>query len=167
MMETNLKLFVDFDIDSAWCAWFSGFVDGEGSFLLNRNKSTKIMSPVFQIKQRIDDQAIVGEIHYILRCGRMHLFVYRKARREGGKDADQVGLHICRIFDLIHILIPLLDRYPLRSKKRADYEIWRRAVLMIYRNNHASREQINDELLALKEQLESGRRFIPSRPFAD
>lgn len=64
-------------------------------------------------------------------------------------------------------LVELFEKYSLRSKKRADFDIWAEAVRLFATNlTHGSRhgtspvKRIRDARLAeLKERIQSGRRF--------
>ena len=143
-----------FWIDPLWCAWFSGLIDGEGSFLIGFNKGSSSFSCYIQIKLREDDASVLEEkINYVLHCGRLYHIDYAKARASGERASDQVAWLCYSTGDLANIVIPLLDEFGLRSKKQRDYEIWREAVLLKYESKHSVRQ-----MLRLKRELELTRR---------
>lgn len=101
--------------------WLAGFADGEGCFILNRQPNGYI-APQFGIGLRADDKAILVRIHETF-GGSLHWQPAQPAtgsspqwrwRATGGKGLAS--------------LVEYFERFPLRSKKRADYELWRPAV---------------------------------------
>ena len=130
-------------------------MDGEGSFLiaLNKNKSRPSFNCYIQVKLREDDVQVLEEIYHTLRCGHLYYYNYAKARRAGERSSDQIAWICYRSSDLVHVVIPVLDQFGLRSKKCRDYEIWREAVLSKYEGKHTARK-----MLRLKRELEYTRR---------
>ncbi|MGB8643957.1 MAG: LAGLIDADG family homing endonuclease [Anaerolineae bacterium] len=151
---------IDLMIDPLWCAWFSGLVDGEGSFLIAHNKPTPTRQghfwPYLQLKFRMDDLPILEEIQATLHCGKLNKFSYGFARNRGGKDADQYGLYFQGNSNLMHIIIPLLDQFPLKTKKKNDYAIWRECVCFIHQQQSGSKN--SEVLLSFKQRMEDARR---------
>ena len=135
------------NLSPEWASWFAGLVDGEGCFLIHRVGS-RWHSAVFVLNMRADDRPMLEEIRNTLGCGA----IYRRPRRQIGHAtcAFQVG----RKKDML-ALVRLFDRYPLRSRKRRDYEVWRTFVLL-----HASPKNATDPRLAeLFNEIKDARRF--------
>lgn len=113
--------------------YFSGFFDGEGCIVAfhrrrtDRAKSYPEFRLALQIAIRDDDSQVLEYIRDNL-GGRIH---WQKAR-ENSKTNASVRWVFEHVKDLAEVIIPLLDKYPLRSKKRREYEIWRPLVMQRY-----------------------------------
>ena len=46
--------------------------------------------------------------------------------------------YICSVKDLLDVIIPHFDNFPLRTAKYADYRLFREAVVNIKNGNHLS-----------------------------
>ena len=57
--------------------------------------------------------------------------------------------------DLINVIIPHFDKYPLLTKKQADYEIFKHIVRIMYNKQHLSTEGLN-KVISLKASLNKG-----------
>lgn len=107
--------------------WFAGFFDGEGSLLVyvgqpdaRQHQRARCAA---SITLRLDDRAILEESQQQLRVGRItdlrnHRMTAAKPCARWAVD-DKAG---CAA------VVAALDRYPLRSKKARDFEVWREAV---------------------------------------
>lgn len=113
-------------MDDAFGHWLAGFIDGEGSFSIARQKRNGYYTyaPNFQLKVRIDDREIVERIEREAGFG----WPCYPKRRELGNTQAQIGWGVTSKADCVR-LVELLDRFPLRAKKARDYAIWREAVL--------------------------------------
>lgn len=114
-------------VDPAFGHWLAGFIDGEGCFAINCSQSGTAHRRVqikFVLDLRADDRPIVEEIR--ARTGIKGSIRHRESYGDGNRRA-QVSWHVNARGDLAR-LVQLLDTYPLRAKKRRDYEIWKRAV---------------------------------------
>lgn len=114
--------------------WFiSGLVDAEGTFVIIIRKAANYrlgwrVEAVFRIGFHKRDlalleqiQAYFGGVGSIVRQGQ-DFYAYRVSSLK----------HI-----LIHIL-PHFDQFPLISKKRADYLLWREVILILKSGEHLS-----------------------------
>lgn len=111
------------NLSPEWCSWFAGLVDGEGCFTLKKNRG-RWMLPELRILMRADDKPMMEEIRTTLGFG----YVYGSRVRPDGKNS-MCSFRVSHRRDLL-ALVRLFDVYPLRSRKRRDYEIWRVAVLL-------------------------------------
>jgi len=114
--------------DEAFGHWLAGFVDGEGTFsLIRTNKDTYAVS--FAIKLRADDAAILRDIQRYRGCGRVFFGV-----KDGSAPKSPYARYATgSIRDIVARIVPLLEQFPLRAKKRRDFEIWSEAARLIYR----------------------------------
>lgn len=79
---------------------------------------------------------------------------------------DQIGnIHISKnnsclfkvesLSEIVNILIPFFDKYPLLSKKRGDFEIFKKAALIMYKKEHLTLKGFQ-EILSLKAAMRKG-----------
>jgi hypothetical protein len=109
--------------EEAFGYWFSGFVDGEGCFSIARTPWG--FRCEFIIKLRADDLPMLEAIRAELAIGRINAGAHSTAGING---KPWVRYVVAKKTELIR-LTEILDAYPLRSKKRRDYAIWREAAI--------------------------------------
>ncbi|TSC57858.1 MAG: homing endonuclease LAGLIDADG/HNH [Candidatus Peregrinibacteria bacterium Greene0416_19] len=135
--------------DIGW--YLAGFTDGEGSFnvsTVNRNKDFttgwKIV-PTFNISQR--DHTILHLFQETLRCGRIH------------DRGDGVGYYdVRRIDDLIGIVIPFFQRFPLRSvSKRKQFDAFSTMTRLIFEKEHHTFDGLK-RILDLRDTIKVARK---------
>lgn len=142
MIEKEIDLsslvtdFADDDDKVGFGHWLSGFTDGEGCFRIAYSEGPQRANPnrvrihfetKFIILLRMDDRPILESIKNYFGCG---VLSPRIPKTPGIN--PQVALEIRRPIELMHSVVPHFDRFPLRAKKRKDYEIWRQAVEIAY-----------------------------------
>ena len=137
--------------------WFAGFVDGEGHFGIYRQRGRKTTFTShtkfqFRIKLRDDDVAILEEIKNRLGFGNVYKVAINECRAALKNSKPQAAFQTCSIRDSIK-LVKILDEHGMRSKKRRDYEIWRRAVLLcedIHSSVYENFENLSEELSSVR-----------------
>ncbi len=114
-------------------AWLSGFVDGEGSFGLCQFYHGKqryfISRADFFLGLRDDDAEVIRQIQSYWQCGSIH-FSKQKTNVAGANPAVNFRVH--RAVDLMKIIVPHFEKFPLMAKKSRDFEIWKLAVILQY-----------------------------------
>lgn len=130
--------------------WFSGFVDGEGSFLADTHPRGTII-PIFQVSLRWDDRAVL-EAAQATFGGR----IYRDERAEGCNGAPLCRYRVADKESLQRI-VAYFDRFPLLAKKARDYALWRQMVEAYI--EHGGRDERLPDLLA---ELRVGRQYRES-----
>lgn len=127
--------------------WFAGFVDGEGCFHIKRVGPSFVC--VFILGMRRDDEPILREI--VEWTGLGDVFFTRPGREA------QARWEVARKAEVVQ-LVEIFERYPLRSRKAADFVIWREAVALwqavVPRERHDW-----SRIAELKRELEEGRRL--------
>src|SRR5215469_12883216 len=110
--------------------WLSGFVDGEGCFLLQSRRMGHSMVGYarFVIKLRTDDTEIIELIRDYWGVGYIGWPLDAKS---SGRVCPQVRYQVQRTDDLVHIIAPHFERHPLRAKKRRDFAIWKEALSLL------------------------------------
>jgi hypothetical protein len=150
--------FISSNVDPLWCSWFTGFLDGEGYFQISPQPKSKTAFQIcLTITLREDDKYIIEEIKSTLECGRIYYISYKHERVKGHHACNQWRWTVRDISSIVQIIIPLLDHYPLRTKKAHDYVIWRKAALIKSSKAHGNCPEIED----LRKQL----KVIHQTPF--
>lgn len=112
--------------------WLAGFTDGEGNFQYRQTHGRS--DAMFRIILREDDKKILEEIRNNLGCGK--LFYRDMADKSNWNPLyqsknmrNQWVFKVQNTYDLIERIIPLFDKYPLRAKKKKQYEKWKKQVI--------------------------------------
>lgn len=119
-------------IDELWASWFSGFFDGEGTMHIHLNEKGEAergFNIGVGIAASIADKNLLRDIQAKLEIGNC-LEYTRKARTKSGF-AMCIEWRSSSRADLLRVVVPLFDRYPLRSKKQYEYVIWRKALMLM------------------------------------
>ena len=132
---------IDLNISAEFGSWFAGWLDGEGCFRASLNQSRWradgiCIDVILKVTLRDDDRPLLEEVKNILGCGTIRAKSNETRRSQGRKEADSACWEVHSNSQLRHIIIPILDRYPLRSKKKRDYIIFRELVLRMYQGEH-------------------------------
>jgi len=139
-------------VDRDFLNWFVGFTDGEGCFLI-RNTRKKHYTD-FIIHLRADDIAILEEIRTRLGFGSVAVENRQYHYDRYDRQFPMGYFKVCKIKDCQR-LVALFDHFPLRAKKKADYEIWREAV----RENRKPMHRRNQLYLSfLKQELSKAKK---------
>jgi len=143
-------------VEIGW--YLAGFADGEGSFnvsTVNRNGDFKTGWKIvltFNISQR--DHSILHLFRDTLRCGVI---------RDRG---DGIGYYdVRRLDDIIHIIIPFFERFPLKSlSKKTQYQIFRQVSNLMQRKAHFTYNGLK-EILDLREsyRVKRRRKYTPEQ----
>ena len=117
--------------------YLSGFVDGEGCFTVSTHRSlTKTrfgwnIDPFFQVYQHKDNSRILFLFKETLGCG----YVSTK----GGNPSCYVYC-VDKIQDLLSVIIPFFERYPLVGEKYDNFLLFKEIVLKLSRQEHFTKE---------------------------
>ncbi len=106
--------------------YVSGLVDGEGCFILRWNHGSG--SAKFQLALRHDDRPILELVQSFWGCG---YFEYSDRRAIVPNHMPRAAFCVCKTSDLARIVAPNFERFPLRAKKRRDFDIWNQGVRLI------------------------------------
>lgn len=156
--RARAAFFPDLTHELRQSAWLSGFIDGEGSLGVNRSPKGNCW-PILQVTQRDDDRALMLAIADAL-GGAINAIA---ARSGPGREGDNPCLHV-KVSSKASLMgaIAYLDAHPLRTKKAAEYVVWRGAVISYV--NHGGWSPM---LVQAKADLESLRIYkeadVPAR----
>ncbi len=121
--------------------YISGFVDGEGCFSISFNKNGERLPEVrliFEIELREDDEPILREIKEVLGCGN----IYRLEYERYAKWQPHVKLKVSNFSDISQKVIPFFQKYPLKAKKRRDFEKFCQVAELIKTKRHLTADGI-------------------------
>lgn len=150
---------IDLDIPGDFGYWFAGFVDGDGSFNI-----TLTAGCTLKIALRNDDRAILHQIRDTLGVGGIGDQSMESHRRKGMRNAhDMVCWTVSHRGSHMHVIVPLLEEFPLRTRKRHDFALWSQAVRIVHAHAYGARNQRatqrwHGEMLELKHKMEMGRK---------
>lgn len=128
--------------------YVTGFVDGEGSFIVTINPHTRYrtgyrVKATFAIGLHKRDLALLQWIQQFLGVGSISNF----------------GLNgiIYRVSDLkeLNIIISHFEKYPLLTKKQADYLLFKQVISLMEQGEHLNTEGLN-KILSLKASINLG-----------
>lgn len=130
--------------------WFIvGFTDGEGSWGISiiKDSTRKLGFNIiarFTIGLHANDIALLERIAAQFGVGYIHI----------GSD-NLVRWQVSSIKELVNVIIPFFEKYPLISKKRADFELFKRIVEIINNKEHLTPTGLQ-EIVNLKASLNTG-----------
>lgn len=110
--------------------WLTGFADGEATFglgeLRNPGRERSSFTAYFRVAVRDDDAETLRLIRSFWGCGSLN---FADNARSKIANAKPVAIYsVQRVADLVSVVIPHFERYPLIAKKRFDFAVWRRGV---------------------------------------
>ena len=130
--------------------WITGFVDGEGCFFVGINAHPEMSAgfqvlPEFTVVQHERDVQLLYALKAHFGCGVVrNNHADRKAYRVRGSE------------HLLQHIVPFFVKHPLKSGKRADFEKFRRVLLMMERGDHLTEEGV-DKIRELAAGMNRGR----------
>jgi len=132
--KPDYETFIPMNVSPEDGMWLAGIIDGEGCFRTqrpspsNKNKNITSYSMTFCISLRADDKKTLDEVCRILGT-KSKLYLDNRNCPSDTKNANPAWKYFLRdIPTLAYHLIPLLEKYPLRSKKIDDFIIFKIGV---------------------------------------
>jgi hypothetical protein len=129
--------------------WIVGFVDGEGCFHVGISEHADMKAgyqvlPEFTVVQHERDVQILHALKDYFGCGVVRSnHGNRMAYRVRGKE------------HLLERIIPFFEKHELKSKKRVDFQKFRKVVRMMSEDRHLTSEGI-EEIRRIKAQMNRG-----------
>ena len=132
-----------------------GFIDGEGCFHIGINKHSDLrlgyqILPEVTVVQHQRDLDLLYELRSTMRCG--------VVRRNHG---DRFCWRVRNLKNLLEIILPFFDKYPLKSKKALEYIKFRKVVIMMQDGEHLTEEGFKKILHIASEMNRSKPRILP------
>jgi hypothetical protein len=127
--------------------WVAGFVDGEGSFNVPIRRERDRGLP-WRVSLSFNVPQIGEEAPELLR----QVFGVGTVR---GRGDGVFYFEVTKPFDLRERIFPFFDRFPLRSPKRRDLEVFREVTELVLSGRHLSAAGI-EQALALRAPMNRG-----------
>ena len=129
--------------------WITGFVDGEGCFHVGINKHPEMTAkfqvlPEFTVVQHKRDVQILHALKAYFGCG--------VVRTNHG---DRMAYRVRSVEHLLEKIIPFFEVHELKTKKRVDFQKFRRILLKMQKGDHLKIDGI-EEIRAIKEKMNRG-----------
>ena len=114
--------------------WITGFVDGEGCFHIGISKHPEMtldyqVLPEFTVVQHKRDVQILHALKAYFDCG--------VVRTNHG---DRMAYRVRGQENLLKRIVPFFVKHPLKSRKRVEFQKFRRILLMMERGDHLTAE---------------------------
>lgn len=140
---------------SEFINWFVGFVDAEGHFSINPNSSWTSVSFRFVIELHVDDIEILHKIEKTLGVGWVNKHKIRSS----------ASYYVTNLEDIVRVIIPLFQEFPLQTTKHLDYISFCKAVqLKLNSENYGAKTRLSRadliKIKKLKTNMNHGRLTI-------
>lgn len=92
------------------------------------------------ITQGIKNKDILYEIQDFFNCGYIALSNKAGIDKRGLNGKERYQFRVRSIGDIINIIIPHFDKYPLHTEKLLDYQDWKKVAYMVNKGEHLTLE---------------------------
>ena len=128
-------------------SYITGFVDGEGSFLVSFSAREKLSNglevrPAFTVSQHQRNYDILVTIFKFFECGSIRF----------NKRDQTYKYEVRNLNDLIVKIIPHFNKYQLQTSKRADFERFKEVCLLMQQKLHREQKGIT-KIVSLAYQM--------------
>ena len=136
-----------------FASYVSGFVDGEGCFSISFTLRAKLKTgievrPSFSISQNKRNYVVLEEIRDFFDCGSI-----RFSKRD-----QNYKYEVRSVADLVKKIIPHFKKYPLRTTKQKDFEIFTYVCNLVNQSKHLNKKFLNEIIENSYKMNESGKR---------
>jgi len=130
--------------------WVTGIVDAEGNFSINYNEKTDKFSAIFKVTQKSTSLNMLVALKNFFNCGNIVI---------DNRETDGYKFNVSKLSDLIDIIIPHFDKYPLVGSKHLDFLSFKKAILL--RKSVAGSEGVKnkDKILFYKNSMNKKRSY--------
>ncbi len=134
-------------------SYITGFVDGEGTFSISFSRREKLRTkievrPSFSISQHKRNLKILQKIQRYFGVGAI-----RFSKRD-----QNYKYEVRSINDLIRVIIPHFEKFPLQTTKKKDFEIFKKICHLIHSKHHLNPDYLNQIIDLAYMMNESGKR---------
>ncbi len=143
----------------------TGFVDGEGYFVVSVRQSNKmktgwLVELIFGINLHGKDEALLQQIKSYLGVGRVNYrsdgaASYQVSSRPAVFLLDPCQGQAKKTIKNLAVIIEFFDKYPLISKKKSDFELFKQAYLIVKGKDHLMAEGLQ-QIVSIRASLNKG-----------
>lgn len=131
--------------------WITGFVDGEGCFLVSLQKRANQygpfnLQPVFSVTQHLVDVQVLHALKKEFGCG----YVYNYPN---GLTPTSAYYMVRKLDDLLNKVIPFFEEHQLKTKKCIEFQRFRHLCLLLKDKKHVTSQEGYDECVKLARAL--------------
>ena len=142
--------------ETGW--YLSGYTDGEGSFCISFSLRSKLrigieVRPSFSVSQNKDRSEVLRLFQQTLDCGTI-----RPDRSDQTLKFETRNLET-----LIGKVIPFFKRFPLKSSKNKDFELFSQVCLMMNKGKHLNKTGLKKIIRLATQMNTSGKRKYSER----
>lgn len=132
--------------------WVVGFTDGEGCFHvgINKNESMNLgvqILPEFTVVQHEVDEQVLYALKDYFHCG-----VVRK------NHGSRLSYRVRGQKNLYTRIIPFFEKHKLKTRKRVDFEKFRKVILLMEKGEHLQAEGL-EKIRQIKTSMNSTKRL--------
>ena len=132
--------------------WIVGFVDGEGCFSISvvANYGLRLGWQVqheFAVTQAATSRSALEVLRDHFGCGS----IIEQHRNDNHRE-PLLRFSVKRRSDLMGVILPFFEQYPLITAKRADFELFAQALAIMARNGHLDQHGLR-EIATLTERM--------------
>jgi hypothetical protein len=138
--------------------YITGFYDAEGSFIISIYKNNKTNSklawrvqPVFSLQLHLKDLELLQKSFFPVGVLTVNT-------------ENKVKYNVHSVEDIVNVIIPHFDKYPLESKKYIDYVLFTSAVLLVKERKHHTDNGLQ-EVVNIRASLNKGLTEVLSANF--
>ena len=125
--------------------WVTGIADSEGNFSVNYNNKTKKCSFSFKVTQNINSAVILYYLKEFFKVGNINI---------DNKKTNGYKYVVSNRKDLINVIFPHFEKYPLEGSKHLDFLDLKKCVLLM----EESPNNIG-KVLFIKSNMNKGRSY--------
>ena len=128
----------------------TGFIDAEGCFMIKIWKN-----PKSKIGWTVQAEVSIGlhqKDRYTLELIKFYFGGLGDIYKQG---KDSVRYRVSSLQDLINVIIPHFDKYPLNTQKKADFILWKKVIELMKNKEHLTQEGLW-QIVAIRASINLG-----------
>jgi len=129
---------------SPW--WVTGITDSEGNFSINYNSKSKKINASYKVTQKDHSLIVLSDLKSFFNCGNINI---------DNRKFNTYKYTVTKTLDLVGIIIPHFDNYPLVGSKNLDFLDFKRALVLLIERNPNNLNKI----LLIKSKMNKKRLF--------